>query len=511
MGEESFSELEVQEPKAVEEDIGQRKRVYRGRSWIVPLLLGTGLGIAIALGGMRVLSNRSVGQPSVATNKLAQKAAPTMTVTIALAETTRVARILNTTGTIAARDLIPVLPQTNGVQIKKIPEFVKEGAFVKAGQVLAVLDDSILLEQIRQAQADVESRLADVASKQAEIASKQADVVSSQAGVASNQAIVQQRQADLAQARARLVDIQRTFQRNQQLAAQGAISTQQLDTAATNLATATEAVRLAEANITSAQADVNSARANIGSTQANVNSAEANVNSAQSAVKSAQARVAQLKTQLGQTLVRAPVSGVVAEKLARVGDVTGVPSQNNLVPNVVNGSQKLFSIIQDGLLELQAQVPENQLPGVKLGAPVQITLDDDNRVRLPGEVREIEPVVNQQRREATVKINLPPTKLLKPGMFARADITTATATGVAVPQKAVLPQPDGNAIVFILLGEDTVRAQKVEVGEILIGGRVEIKSGLQRGVRVVVDGAGYIKDGDRVRVVNRQSSIVNSQ
>ncbi|MBD2777043.1 efflux RND transporter periplasmic adaptor subunit [Iningainema tapete] len=505
MGEESYSELEVEEP-VVEESSWQRKKVRRQRKpWLLPLFVGIGLGVAVGIGGLRLLSNRPTTQ-SPTTNKVTQ-AAPTMTVTVASVETTRVARVLNTTGTVAARDLTPILPQVNGLQIKQI--LVNVGNSVQAGQVMAVLDDSILQEQIRQAKADVESKQADVASKQADLVSKQAAVTSVEAAVKSNEAVVQQKQADLGQANARLKDAQINFKRTQQLVNQGALSRQQLDTAVTTLDTATEGVRLAEANIRSAEANVSSATANIGSAQANVRIAVANVNSAQAAVRSSAAKVEQLKTQLGQTLVRAPVAGIVAEKLARVGDVTGVPPQTQ-VATVVGGSQKLFSIIQDGQLELQALVPEVQLPQVKIGATTQVTLDADSRVRLQGQVKSIEPVVNQQRREATVKIDLPPNSPLKPGMFARAAITTTTTTGMAIPQKAVLPQADGGVIVFMLSGEDTVRAMKVEVGEILIGGRVEIKRGLKLGDRVVVDGAGYVKDGDRVRVVNNQQPQLNS-
>jgi multidrug efflux pump subunit AcrA (membrane-fusion protein) len=92
--------------------------------------------------------------------------------------------------------------------------------------------------------------------------------------------------------------------------------------------------------------------------------------------------------------------------------------------------------------------------------------------------------------------------LLKPGVFAKAAITTNTAIGIAIPQKAVLPQADGSAIVFILSEADTVRAHKVEVGEILNGDRLEIKSGLPANARVVVNGTGYLKDGYKVKVVN---------
>jgi HlyD family secretion protein len=502
MGEEHLSDIDVQELREIEDADFEEERVSRrSRPWLLPLLLGTALGIAIALGGMRLLANRSAGQQNPVATKPAANLAPSMTVTVAPVEITRIARTLTTTGTVTARDLIPVLPQTNGLQIKQV--LVKEGDSVKLGQVLAILDDSVLQDQIRQARADVESKQADVGSQQADLASKQAAVATSQANVASRQAVVQQRLADVAQTKARLDEARKNLESYQQLANAGAISKQELLTRTTTVATATEAVRLAEANVRSAEQDVLSAQAAVKSAQANVNIASANINSAQAAVRSSNAKVEQVRTQQGQTVVRAPVSGLIAEKLVRVGDVTGVPPQTQ-VGTVVGGTQKLFSIIRDGSLELQALVPETQLSQVKISAPAQITSDLDNRVRLQGRVREIQPVINQQRREATVKIDLPQTNLLKPGMFAHAVITTNTTVGMAAPEKAVLPQPDGSTSVFILSGEDTVRAVKVERGESLIGSRVEIKRGVKVGDRVIVDGAGYIKDGDKVRVVNRQ-------
>lgn len=116
-------------------------------------------------------------------------------------------------------------------------------------------------------------------------------------------------------------------------------------------------------------------------------------------------------------------------------------------------------------------------------------------------MKEIAPLVNAESREAKVTIDLPSTSLLRPGMFARAAITSTTVPGLTVPAKAVQPQPDGSAIIFLLSGEDKVKAQPVEVGEVLSGGRVEISKGLKPGDRVVVAGAGYLKDGDQVQVV----------
>ncbi|MBN3887736.1 MAG: efflux RND transporter periplasmic adaptor subunit [Nostoc sp. JL31] len=485
MSDESLSEVEVKEAITSEDRNFLSKSDQKlTRVWLKPLFLGTGLGIAIALVGMSVLNRFPSRQQSVVADK---KVNPAMTVTIATVETARVVRTLKTTGTVAASDLIPVLPQTNGLQIKSIPANIIEGAFVKQGQVLAVLDGSILQSQISQAKADVESKQADVASKQADLASKQADLV-------SNKAIVQQRQADLAQAKAKLEEAGKNYQRYQQLADSGTISKQELDTRSYNVKTAIEVVNLSQENIRSAQA-------NIGSAQANIKNAQAIINKAKADVKSSAAKVQQLQTQLGQTVVRAPVSGVIAEKLARVGDVTGVPPQTQ-VGTVIGGTQKLFSIIRDEKLELQAKVPETQLTQVKIGASVQITSDVDRRVRSQGRVRDIQPQLNDQRREATVKIDLPPTTLLKPGMFASAAITTDSGMKMVVPQKAVQSQADASVIVFILSDENTVRSQKVELGDPGNGDTVEIKSGLQLGDRVVVDGAGYLKDGDLVRVAN---------
>ncbi|OKH28969.1 efflux transporter periplasmic adaptor subunit [Chroogloeocystis siderophila 5.2 s.c.1] len=411
----------------VVDNANYKKVPLRSRqNWLIPLVVGTGLGVAIAFGGMRFVS-----RPTTAPNQTPQQIAPpSMSVTVEPVRSTQVARSLNVTGTIAARDLISVLPQTNGLQIRQI--LVREGESVREGQAMAILDDAVIRAQIDQASANIESA----------------------------QAVVGQRQAALAQARASLAEAERNLQRYEQLARNGAISRQELDTRATATATAREAVRVAQANISSAEADVRSSRAGL----------------------------QQLQTQLGQTVVRAPVSGLVAEAIAKIGDVA-------------SGSQPLFSIIQNNALELAAQVPAVQLPQVKVGAPARVTSDTDSRVQLQGRVREIAPLVDTQSRQATVRIDLPPTSLLRPGMFARAAITSATVPGITVPAKAVVPQPDGNGRVFVLVGEDTVQARSVELGEVLNDGNIEIRSGLNPGDRVVVSGAGYLNDGDRVRVV----------
>jgi len=401
-------------------------------SWLAGkqgVLVGIGIGIVIAAGGILLVPRltRNTAEPQAGT----PTAASAQSVTVATVASGPVASTLEATGTVAASDLLPVLPRATGVQIQEVR--VDEGDAVQAGQVMAVLDDSVLQAQLNQAQAQVSAA----------------------------QAVVRQRQAAVAQARATLAEAQSNRSRYTGLAREGAISRQELESRTTTAATAQEQVRLAQADVSSAQAEVESRRA----------------------------QVQQLQTQLEQTLVRTPAAGIVAERIARVGDVT-------------NGTQKLFSIIRDGVLELQVKLPASQLPRVKVGAPVRITTSADERIRLQATVREIAPLVDPQNRQATVEIDLPATNLLRPGMFVQAEIVSGRTQGLTVPAEAVLRE-QGKTFVY-RLDRDRAKAQPVEVGETMgntTAANVAIKQGLEAGDRVVLKGAGFLKDGDRVRVV----------
>jgi HlyD family secretion protein len=461
------------------------------------MTVGIVIGVVMTIGGMGLASRQSTPTAQTPPANLANSQPAGQTVTVATVEMASVAQTLDATGTVAAHDMLPVLPKAAGLQIKQV--LVDEGEFVEAGQIMAILDDSVLQTQIQQANAQVEAARSVVGQRQAALQQAQAALQQAQAAKAEAQANFVQTEATLAQRRAEEAQAQREQQRYQDLAQEGAISRQDSETRTTTAQTAQEAVRVAQANIQSAQAKISSAEANFSSAQANVTSAQAMVDSAEADVRNQVARVEQLQTQLEQTFVRAPSSGIVAERVARVGDVS-------------NGTQKLFSIIRASRLELQAKVPETQLPQIKMGAAAKITSDADSRIQLEGTVREIAPMVDEKNRQATVKIDLPASELLKPGMFLRAAITSSTTQGFVVPAKAVVPQSNGTSIVYLLQPNNTVKSQPVEVGEIISGNAgdlstatVEIKKGLNAGQKVVIAGAGYLKDGDAVKVVENAS------
>jgi multidrug efflux pump subunit AcrA (membrane-fusion protein) len=86
-------------------------------------------------------------------------------------------------------------------------------------------------------------------------------------------------------------------------------------------------------------------------------------------------------------------------------------------------------------------------------------------------------------------------------MFVQASVISSTSQRLTVPSEAVLPQSNGDAIVYVLQADNTVKAQSVALGEILSDQRVAIKEGLSQGDRVIVKGAPYLKNGDRVELV----------
>lgn len=451
------------------------------------LVTGIGIGVVVTAAAMSLLPH--VVSRSSAPDKTQTVSAPGQSVTTASVETGSVNQVLEATGTVAAPNLLPILPKATGLQVQQV--LVEEGDWVKVGQVMAVLDNSVLQAQLSQAQAQLRASQAALRQKQAGVAESQSERSQKQAGLLQAQANLLESRATLGEARARLVQAQREYTRYRTLASRGAISRQDLDVRSTTVTTAQEGVRAAQAQVASAQAQANSARASVGGTQASIGGAEADTGNAQAEVRNSEAKVRQAQTQLAQAQVLAPRSGIVAEKIVRVGDVTS--------------SQKLFSVIQDGSLELQVKVPETQLSGVRASLPVQIRSDADKRIQVQARVREIAPLVDSQTRQATIKIDLPASQLLRPGMFLGARIVTGQVQGLTVPARAVLPQANGRTVVY-RLDEDTVRSQTVEVGETFgndaTTAKIEIKSGLNLGDRVVVKGAGFLKDGDRVFVVN---------
>jgi HlyD family secretion protein len=466
------------------------------------VLIGMGAGILLAVGGMRFLGSQPTPTPAK-TAPTPTSSAPAQSVTVATVETTSVNRTLEATGSVAAFEMIPVSPEATGLQIKEI--LVDKGEVVQAGQLMARLDDSVLQAQLTQSkasEAQAEARLAELraGTRTEEIAQAEARLDRARASLRETQASIprqiEQAEAQVTSAQARLNLAENRYKSYESLVNQGAVTRDRFNEALSDYQSAQASLSEAQQRLAQAR---NTNNPEIDQLAAAAREAEQQVKqlragSRQEVISQAEAQLAQAKAQvqattaqLENTRVLAPASGQVAERNARVGDVS-------------SPSTKLFTIIQNGRLELLLKVPETQLKQISPGQSVKITSDTNSKLSIEGKVREIEPLVNEESRQATLRVDLPAEDSLRPGMFLRAAITTSATQGLTVPSKAVLPQPDGSSIVYRVQGDGTVKAQPVKLGEIMSGERVEIKSGLAAGDRVVVKGAAFLKDGDKVEV-----------
>jgi len=453
------------EPASAETEANQRSGLLSGGRG---LLIGLSLGILVTLGGTRLLSSQqsqTESQPSPS----ATASASARNVTVATANLSQVRRSIEATGNIAAMELISVSSEASGLRIEEI--LVEEGDFVKAGEVIARLNDAKLQAQLKQAEASIDQAKARL--KELQAGTRPQVIAQAKANVSSARAGVEQAQASVERAEQQL-------ERNRMLAAEGAVAQDRLDEIVSQW-------KRRQLNLQQAKAQLSEAQQRLAELKAGARP-EA-IAQAQAQLANAQTQKQQIQEQLQDTKVVAPVAGKVAEKQVSMGEVS-------------SASNTLFTIVENGRLEARLKVPETQLNQIRPGQTVQLTSAADQKVNLSGTVRTIRPMVEQDSRQATVKVDLPQSELLRPGMFVQASLITSTSNRVTVPSEAVLPQSNGKALVYLLQEDNRVKAQSITVGEMVSQQRVVITSGLSQGDRVVVKGAPYLDNGDRVEVVS---------
>ncbi|MDO9002858.1 MAG: efflux RND transporter periplasmic adaptor subunit [Aquabacterium sp.] len=262
-------------------------------------------------------------------------------------------------------------------------------------------------------------------------------------------------------------------------------------------------------------ADANTARANLAEAQALLAEAKSNADRARSlrgsgaisaqeaqrdltAEATAQARMEALKARLAadelrlrQTRVVAPDDGVISARVASVG-------------SMAQPGAEMFRLIRQSRLEWRAELPSADLSQIKPGMPAWATPPGGSTVQ--GVVRMVAPTVDATTRNGLVYVDLPASAVnagARAGMFANGRFETGQATGLSLPQSAVLLR-DGFSYVFTVNDKGVVSQVKVSVGR-RQADRIEITQGLKADTQVVASGVGFLTDGDTVRVVKGQS------
>ena len=216
--------------------------------------------------------------------------------------------------------------------------------------------------------------------------------------------------------------------------------------------------------------------------QASLDTALANQRSSNANLAAARAALSQTQTQLSQATIRAPVGGMIISRSVTKGQI-------------IAAGTELFRMVRDGRLELDAQVPETELSLVRAGQSAIVTSSEAGQTT--GSVRIVTPEVNADTRLGVARISLNGASGLRPGMFARAQIDVGAQPQTVVPTAALIYR-DNRAGVFVVGADNRVSFQTVTV----LNRRDDLTAveGVPAGTRVVVEGAGFLGDGDRITV-----------
>ncbi|MDR2513117.1 MAG: efflux RND transporter periplasmic adaptor subunit [Puniceicoccales bacterium] len=187
-------------------------------------------------------------------------------------------------------------------------------------------------------------------------------------------------------------------------------------------------------------------------------------------------------------LYRAPVGGVVVEKMV----VTG---------QMIKPGERIYRIADLGTVWVNAQIYEKDMPFVREGQAVVVRASyAPDAPLLCGVVQIVLPQVDEQTRSATVRITLPNANgTLRPGMFVTVDLgTQLAAKAVLVPDSAVL-RSGGRDTVFVALDDGLFSPREVKLGARSTGQFYQVISGLDAGERIVTSGQFLLDSESRLR------------
>ncbi|MFO7691969.1 MAG: efflux RND transporter periplasmic adaptor subunit [Vicinamibacterales bacterium] len=203
-------------------------------------------------------------------------------------------------------------------------------------------------------------------------------------------------------------------------------------------------------------------------------------------LEGAKARLALARKALGDTVVRAPFTGLVMERQVSVGDF-------------VTRGTKVATVVKIAPLRVELTVPEQSAGLIAPGQTVRLVVDAFPGRYFEGDVRFVSPAFRPDQRALTVEAIVPnPDDVLKPGMFAAAEVMLPSATpSIVVPSSAVATVA-GVSHVFVVRGT-SVEQRMITTG-LSLGPVTEVLQGLSAGEMVATSRVEALSDGAEIRV-----------
>lgn len=337
----------------------------------------------------------------------------------------------------------------------------QEGQMVKAGDLLATIDQRPFIAELNKAEADV---------------------TQAEAGIAQSEAAYSQAQAELASANIRMELAERTVERWRALVAKKAAQPEDLDTR--------------EAEFSQAQANIEAAKAKVASADAEKVTALANVETAKSIREIA-------KLNLFYTEVKAPITGRISKRDVTEGNlISGGTAQSTLLTTIVslNPIHVVFDADEAAFLKYTRLAREGSRQSSRdVRNPVFVAFGDE-LVGFPheGHMDFVENRLDEQTGTIRGRAILPnPDLTLTPGLFARVRIPgSARYEAILIPDRSIGTDQSEKFVLKVNEKNEVLR-QVVKLGPMVDGLRV-IRAGLDGSEAIILNGLQRVRPGDTV-------------
>jgi HlyD family secretion protein len=243
------------------------------------------------------------------------------------------------------------------------------------------------------------------------------------------------------------------------------------------------------------------ARADYDTAEARYLSAQAAVAAAEASIKANAAAVQSTNVALEYSLIRAPFDAVVLTKNADIGDIV------TPLGAAANAKASVVTIADLKSLQVEADVSETNLGLVKVGQPCEIQLDALPDTRFRGLVHTIVPTIDRSKATVMVKVSFVENDpRILPEMRAKVSfLSRPIREGEEQPRTVVNPLAlvtNGNKKKVFVVEGDKVTETAITVGP-LLGDRIEVLNGVQAGDRVVIKPPKRLRNGSRIKIVEK--------
>src|SRR5574337_1563205 len=341
---------------------------------------------------------------------------------------------------------------------------VEKGNKVERGQVLLRIEQREFLATVDRAEASLEAARARL--RELETGSRPEEIARAR--------------ALREEARSNVANAELDLKRFQQLFAEGAVARQLLDGARNRHEVAIAQLQAAEQSFELMR---------IGPRQEQIELARAQVREAEAGLRAA-------RVDLDNTLIRAPITGTILERLVEPGEIVTV--------SFIGGRGAKSAVLSMATLkelDVETDVSQNEVRKIREGQPALVVVDAFPDRAYHGYLAELAPEANRQKATLQAKVRITdPDDMVRPEMNAKATFLEPANQAAGRPPKVLIPKEavltrDGHSLVFQANGSRAV-ARPVKVGEEL-DGRIEVLEGLQGGETVVVRGHESLRDGQR--------------